>query len=153
MLLPATALKPLLIYLKKSLYNNISYVVDATSIDTTGYNSSVFNNFLKGADAITLYTIYNYTLKNRLILITNESTSLLDSVDSVYPNCNWLEREFCEMYNVQRFNKVDSRKLLLNYCDSIAPMRRLTNSKGNYEMYYSFSDRQVQFTNCIDIDL
>lgn len=57
------------------------------------------------------------------------------------------------MYNVQRFNKTDSRKLLLNYCDSIAPMKRLTGSKGNYEMYYSFSDRQVQFINCVDIDL
>ena len=57
------------------------------------------------------------------------------------------------MYNVQRFNKIDSRKLLLNYCDSIAPMKRLVNSKGNYEMYYSFSDRQVQFINCSDIDL
>jgi len=57
------------------------------------------------------------------------------------------------MYSLQRFNKIDSRKLLLNYYDSIAPMRRLSNSKGNFEMYYNFSDRQVQLINCMDIDL
>lgn len=152
MLLPANLLKPLLMYLKKSTFNNISYVVEATSIDTVGYNSNVFK-YLRGAHLLTLYTLYNYTLKTKLILIASESEVVLDSVDAIYPNCNWLEREFCEMYNVQRFNKTDSRKLLLNYCDSIAPMRRLTGSKGNYEMYYSFSDRQVQFINCVDIDL
>lgn len=57
------------------------------------------------------------------------------------------------MYNTQRFNKIDSRKLLLNYCDSISPMLRLSNSKGNFEAYYDFKDRQVQFVNCLDIEL
>jgi len=126
--------------------------LEATSVDTSGYNINIFNRS-SSVKALTLYTLYSYTLKSKLILAVNESSTPVESIDSIYPNCNWLEREFCEMYNVQRFNKIDSRKLLLNYCDSIAPMKRLVNSKGNYEMYYSFSDRQVQFINCSDIDL
>jgi len=151
-LLPPATLKPIFMYLKKSLYNNMSYIVESTSIDITGYNSSIFS-CLPGLNTLTLYTLYNYTFKNKLILLNSESVGVVDSIDSIYPNCNWLEREFCEMYSLQRFNKIDSRKLLLNYYDSIAPMRRLSNSKGNFEMYYNFSDRQVQLINCMDIDL
>lgn len=57
------------------------------------------------------------------------------------------------MYNLQRFNKLDSRRLLLNYCDTIAPLKKNTDSKGTYEVYYDFNDRQVQFINCIDVEL
>lgn len=134
------------------MFSNISYVVDASSIDTSGYNYNVYKN----ADSnglLTFYVLYNYIFKIKLILIVKETKSNLDSVDSIYANCNWLEREFCEMYNTQRFNKIDSRKLLLNYCDSLAPLRRVIGSRGNYEAYYDFSDRQVQFTNCVDVDL
>ena len=151
-IVPDYYLKPLLTYLKKSLFSNLSYVVDASSIDTSGYNLSVFGNN-NSNQLLTFYVLYNYTFKIKLILISRETTAKIDSVDSVYANCNWLEREFCEMYNTQRFNKIDSRKLLLNYYDSMAPMKRVMGSRGNYEAYYDFSDRQVQFTNCMDVDL
>lgn len=150
LIIPDFFLKPLLTYLKKSTFSNISYIVDATSIDTTGYDFSIYNTNNK---ILTFYVLYSYIFKIKLILIVKESTRSLEGNDSIYANCNWLEREFCEMYNTQRFNKIDSRKLLLNYCDSISPMLRLSNSKGNFEAYYDFKDRQVQFVNCLDIEL
>ena len=150
-IVPDSYLKPLLTYLKKSLFGNLSYVVDASSVDTLGYNLSSFG--MRNNQLLTFYVLYNYTYKIKLIIISKETTKKLESVDSVYANCNWLEREFCEMYNTQRFNKIDSRKLLLNYYDSMSPLMRVTGSRGNYEAYYDFNDRQVQFTNCTDIDL
>jgi NADH:ubiquinone oxidoreductase subunit C len=152
LIIPDYQLKNVMTYLKKSLFNNVSYVVDASSIDTSGYNFSVYtNNNSNGL--LTFYILYSYTFKVKIILIVKETNKNLNSIDSVYANCNWLEREFCEMYNTQRFNKIDSRKLLLNYYDSMAPLKRTMGSRGNYEAYYDFSDRQVQFTNCMDIDL
>lgn len=76
-----------------------------------------------------------------------------NSIDTIYPNCNWLEREFSEMYGLQLNNKIDSRKLLLNYCDSIAPLKKNNNSKGLYEVYFDFNDNQIQFNNSVDIEL
>lgn len=152
LIVPDYYVKPLLTYLKKSLFSNLSYVVDASSVDTSGYNFSAFFGNSPNK-LLTFYVLYNYTFKIKLIIITKEVSNKIDSVDSVYANCNWLEREFCEMYNAQRFNKIDSRKLLLNYCDSMAPMKRVMGSRGNYEAYYDFNDRQVQFTNCMDVDL
>jgi len=86
-LLPPATLKPIFMYLKKSLYNNMSYIVESTSIDITGYNSSIFS-CLPGLNTLTLYTLYNYTFKNKLILLNSESVGVVDSIDSIYPNCN-----------------------------------------------------------------
>jgi len=121
-------------------------------VDVSGYNLSPLKDH-SPQNQLTFYVLYNFTLKIKLILIISEKNKPIESADSVYANCNWLEREFCEMYNIQRFNKVDSRKLLLNYYDSMAPMKRVNSSRGNYEAYYNFGDRQVQFSSCVDVDL
>jgi len=75
------------VYLKKSLFSNLSYVVDASSIDTSGYNLSAF--FGNSPNKLmTFYVLYNYTFKIKLIIISKETTKQIDSVDSVYANCN-----------------------------------------------------------------
>ena len=71
--------------------------------------------------------------------------TLQPSVDSIYKNTNWLERESCEMYGINTSQKGDARRLLLNYFDLNAPLRKNYNSSSNYEVYYDFTDRQVQY--------
>ena len=150
-IIKAADLKNFFTYIKKSLQTSNSYIIEASSCDTSNYNYTPFDK--KNSLCLTFYTIYFYLFKIKLTIFINELSISTESIDIIYPNCNWLEREFCEMYNLQRFNKLDSRRLLLNYCDTIAPLKKNTDSKGTYEVYYDFNDRQVQFINCIDVEL
>lgn len=61
---------------------------------------------------------YNYTNKLRLTLIYSYSITKnneLMSIDKLYENSQWLERETSEMFNVNYFFKKDTRSLLLDY--------------------------------------
>lgn len=53
------------------------------------------------------------------------------------------------MYGLSNYSKGDSRKLLLNYFDNNAPMRKSYNSSASYEVYYDFLDAQVQYISGI----
>ncbi len=57
------------------------------------------------------------------------------------------------MYGIDIHNKIDSRKLLLNYCEVNTPMKKNLDSKGSYEVYFDFSENQLTYLNCLDIEL
>lgn len=112
-------------------------------------NFSILKKELSSKDIMGMWTLYLYHSRVRLNIVTSLSTSDSDvrSLDSLYVNSNWLERESCEMYGVNLFSKGDSRRLLLNYFDLNAPMNKDTVSSNNYSLYYDFTDRQVQYTD------
>jgi NADH:ubiquinone oxidoreductase subunit C len=66
-----------------------------------------------------------------------------ESVDLIYRNSNWLERETSEMYNIYFKKKLDSRKLLLDYTIDINPMLKDYPSEGEYDCYFSNIENQV----------
>lgn len=51
------------------------------------------------------------------------------------------------MYGQTFYNKRDSRKLLLNYFDGNNPLKKEFNSSSSYEVYFDFTDRQVQYVS------
>lgn len=152
LLIPQVWFKDVSLFLKKSLITNNSYILDSSAIDLANYNFSFLKkNFQK--DFLMYYIFSINLIRAKLFIFYKFSGKSPASVDSVYVNCNWLERESSEMYGYSFINKVDSRKLLLNYFDSIAPLQKTSNSKGHYEVYYSFEENQVQFVNCTNIEL
>ncbi len=99
---------------------------------------------------INILSLYLYHNRLRLHFVTPvDCNSPTKSIDSVYKNMNWLERESSEMYGLSNYAKGDSRKLLLNYFDNNAPMRKSYNSSSGYEVYYDFLDAQVQYMSGI----
>ena len=85
-----------------------------------------------------------YFLKIRLTLLqlTNLNTN---SVDSVYLNSSWLEREVSEMYGVNYINKNDNRSLLLDYSRNEFPMLKDFPVEGFYEIYYDFFENKLAY--------
>ena len=140
------------IFLKKELFlNNIS-LIESTAIDTSGYqpnsldpiNISVFNFFHKNS-LILMYNYYNYFCKSKItffIILSNLSKSL-DSIDRIFSNANWLEREAGEMYGVNYRWKTDTRKLLLDYSKIENPMLKEFQSEGSQDTFYSIFENQV----------
>lgn len=89
-----------------------------------------------------------YYLKLRLTVVTffnfNKSEAIT-SIDNIYKNASWLERELGEMFNVPFSFKKDMRKLLLDYSKNEAPMLKNFNSDGVSDVFYNFFEDQVTF--------
>lgn len=137
----------LIIYLKKHVMTNLSYLVDISFFSPS---KSVFGmeTDRKDASAIGVWTFYFCSTRVRFNIITSLGyRTPVKSIDSVYRNANWMERECSEMYGQSFYNKRDSRKLLLNYFDGNNPLKKEFNSSSSYEVYFDFTDRQVQYTS------
>lgn len=80
----------------------------------------------------TIFTSYN----------NNET---IRSIDSIFKNANWVEREFGEMFDIKFNNKRDMRKLLLDYSKNEAPMLKNFDVSGLNDVFYNFFDEQVNF--------
>ena len=57
------------------------------------------------------------------------------------------------MYGTGLNGKLDSRRLLLNYYDLNAPFLKSSSSSSNYEVYYDFIDRQVNYIKGVRSEL
>lgn len=140
------------IFFKKELFlNNIS-LIENSAIDTTNYNQqnnndntlAITNYFFKN-NLILFYNYYNYFCKSKitLFIILNNLSKSLDSIDRLFSNANWLERETSEMYGINYKWKTDTRKLLLDYSKIENPMLKEFQSEGTQDVFYSIFENQV----------
>lgn len=126
---------------KNEYYYQNSWITEQTCVD------NFFNDSLKKNSRINLYNIYySYHNKFRTILITNES-KFLYSIDILFKNCNWLERETSEMYGINFLFKQDTRKLLLDYSKIEHPMLKDFPSEGFTDVFYDIMDNQITYVN------
>ena len=72
------------------------------------------------------------------ILLSN-----LHSIDKLFKNANWLERETSEMYGILFTWKTDTRKLLLDYAKHENPLLKDFPSEGFQDVFYNFFENQV----------
>ena len=141
------------LFLKKELFlNNIS-LIENSAIDFSNYNNFLINNLEKNNlllnkfnnNSILFYHYYNYLCKNKitLFILLNSLSKSIDSIDRLFSNANWLERETSEMYGIHYKWKTDTRKLLLDYSKIEHPMLKEFQSEGNQDVFYSIFENQV----------
>lgn len=131
--------------LKKELFFNFSNLTDMSCIDTLKYDKFIPEQTLLNKKRFLLYNIYYfYWIKVRFTLI-QFSESRVESIDSIYKNASWLEREVGEMYGIKYNNKKDNRSLLLDYSRNEFPMLKDFPCEGYYEIYYDFFENKVQY--------
>lgn len=146
------------LYFKNDLFLNNSTLIDNSAIDTLKF-SKINNNldfFFKKNRIIVYYSYYFYNLKLKLniILLNNLfKKNKLTSIDKIYKNANWLERETSEMFGVNYYNKKDIRKLLLDYSKIENPLLKDFPVEGFSEAFYDFFEDQVIFLNNDSIEL
>jgi NADH:ubiquinone oxidoreductase subunit C len=143
--IPNQDLYSVVLYIKKHVFGNQSYVVDLTTYSPCNNlpNSMIGASPDSTMNILSLY-LYNSRIRLHFVYLLQPS-SLIRSIDFIYKNMNWLERESIEMYGTSLHTKGDSRKLLLNYFDNNTPMKKSYNSLSSYEVYYDFLDAQVQY--------
>ena len=146
---PNESVFDIVLYIKKHIFGNQSYVLDLTTYAPCNNLPANAVSYKEGL-YINIISVYLYHSRLRLHLVSLADCNYpLKSLDSIYKNMNWLERESSEMYGLSNYSKGDSRKLLLNYFDNNAPMRKSYNSSASYEVYYDFLDAQVQYISGI----
>jgi len=114
-----------------------------------------YNIFLK-KNLTLFYVYYFYSLGLKLILLTtysNNKLSKLESLDSLFKSASWLEREVSEMFRVSYKNKIDSRRLLLDYSKQENPLLKDYPTEGFNDVFYDFFDDQVLYTNSTSVEL
>ena len=102
-----------------------------------------------------LYTIF-FFLKIKLNITASFkplSKEFLKSIDLIYFNANWLEREVSEMFGINFIFKKDLRKLLIDYSSIDNPLMKSYPSEGFLEIFYNFFEDQVLLTNNISNEL
>lgn len=145
--IPTEFVPYILLYIKKHVLGNQSYLLDLITYSPC---NNLPNSLLKSHCNINVMSVYLFYSRLRLHFVSPvKSNNPIKSIDHIYKNANWLERESSEMYGFSLFNKGDSRKLLLNYFDNNSPMSKSYNSSSSYEVYYDFLDAQVQYISGI----
>ncbi len=136
---------PINVFLKNELFYNNSTITEMSVIDTLKYNDTIPEiSFLKKNRFLNYSIYYTYFAKIRLTLITTSSIST-ESLDKIYKNTNWLEREASEMYGIQYTGKRDARPLLLDYSKNEFPMLKDFPTEGVNDIYYNFFENKLTF--------
>ncbi len=136
------------IFFNKSIFFTNSILVDSSAVDCYNYkiSNTKLDYFLFNNKLIIFYIYYFYFLKIKInisIMYNMYTKSMVYSIDNIYKNSNWIERETSEMYGVNYFFKKDVRKLLLDYSSLENPMLKIYPTEGFFDVFYNFFDNQV----------
>jgi len=133
--------------LRNELFLNNSMLIENTAIDSRFLNNNEkLNIFFKNNKILNFYLYYFFNLKLKILFLINLKNNYkpyLYSIDKIFLNANWLERETSEMYGVLYYFKYDIRKLLLDYSKLENPMLKDFSSEGIQDVFYNFFENQV----------
>lgn len=138
---------------KNELFLNSNTLVEASYLDFSNFFLKNLN-FLK-FKGLLFFNIYFYQIKMNLMVfsLNNHFIKSYPSLDKIFHNSNWLERECSEMYNLKFSYKNDTRNLLLEYSKKEGVMLKEFNLEGLNDIYYSFFENQVIFKKNFLIEL
>lgn len=144
--------------LRNELFLNNSMLIENSAVDLRFANqmNGKLNYFFNNNKLLAFYLFYFYGLKmkiNFLVLLKNNYKPYLYSIDKLYFNANWLERETSEMYGVLYYFKSDIRKLLLDYSKIENPLLKDYSSEGLQDVFYNFFENQVSVNKSEIIEL
>jgi NADH:ubiquinone oxidoreductase subunit C len=146
--------------IRKEFFLNSSMLIENSSIDANYLtkNNNIFN--FKNTSTNSMLVFYSYYilhLKLRLTLLfipsSNQNINTLTSIDKIFKNANWVERETSEMYNINYQWKNDTRKILIDYSKNEYPLLKDYPSEGFQDVFYNFFENQVSVTKNEVIEL
>ena len=145
------------IFFKNEIFLSNSTLVENSAID----NKKNFyfldkTQFYLNNRILLFYIYYFYTLKLKIMLFTTYNNNNLvktPSIDTLYKSASWLERETGEMFRVSYNNKIDTRRLLLDYSKQENPLLKDYPTEGFNDAFYSLFEDQVVYNNSTVVEL
>lgn len=147
--------------LKNRLSSFFLSLIDLVGIDLASINN--YNLFFNLDDLYIgynktqiayVYNTINYSHNCRYIFYCfNFKKQNLFTVNSVFLNANWLERELVEFFNVFITNRSDSRNLLLDYNFKGNPLLKNYPTEGYKELFFNYLGYNLEYTPAEFIEL
>lgn len=134
--------KKILFFLKKSeLGGNFHILSDLTGADFVNINKR-FKCFYN------LLSIYN--TKRILISFTVNEFDSIESINDIFYNSLWYERELWDMFGIFVLNHLDLRRILTDYGFEGFPLRKNFPVIGFFDITYDFFQKTILF-NTIEL--
>lgn len=142
----------LLFFFKNIFQNFYLSLLDICGIDVSSINLNLFFKKNQLYRFLTIYNFINYKTFNKyLFLFLNNG--VLFSIDGIFFNANWLERELIEFFNIKVSNKLDTRNLLLDYNFTGAPLLKSFPTEGYTELFFNFNTYNLDYISNEFIEL
>lgn len=130
-----------------------SYLVDMSAVDCSNYkDSNVFNSIFSFKNKLIVFYLYYFfflKVKLKVLFFFNFfKKNNVVSIENLFNNANWIEREASEMFGVNYLFKKDVRKLLMDYSTVENPLLKNYPSSGYSDVFYNFFEDQV----CLNIN-
>ena len=91
-----------------------------------------------------VYLLLSHEFNQRILIDTyiNENEKV-DSLTSIFPSANWMEREVFDMYGINFKNHPDLRRILTDYGFEGHPLRKDFPLTGHNEVRYNEEEKKV----------
>ena len=122
------------LFLKTNKDSKFRQLIDITSVDYPEQNQRFKM----------VYLFLSHEFNQRIILTYFVSENeVINSLTSIFPSANWMEREVFDMYGVKFKNHPDLRRILTDYGFKGHPLRKDFPLTGHTEVRYNEAEKKV----------
>ena len=122
------------LFLKNNNQTKFKQLIDITAVDYPE-NERRFK---------LVYLFLSHEFNQRLILSYSiNENEVINSLTSVFPSANWMEREVFDMYGIEFKDHPDLRRILTDYNFKGHPLRKDFPLTGHNEVRYSEEEKKV----------
>ena len=123
-----------ILFLKTNKDTKFKQLIDITAVDYPEQNQRFK----------LVYLFLSHEFNQRIILsyFVNEN-EVINSLTSIYPSANWMEREVFDMYGINFKDHPDLRRILTDYNFKGHPLRKDFPLTGHNEVRYNEESKKV----------
>ena len=122
------------LFLKTNKYTKFRQLIDITAVD--------YPAELQRFKLVYLFLSHEYNQRIVLCYKINEN-EVINSLTSIFPAANWMEREVFDMYGINFKDHPDLRRILTDYGFEGHPLRKDFPLTGHSEVRYSEDQKKV----------
>ena len=123
-----------IMFLKNNNNTKFKQLIDITAVDYPD-NDRRFK---------LVYLLLSHENNQRLVInFTIKENEVVNSLTSIFPAANWVEREVFDMYGIEFKNHPDLRRILTDYDFQGFPLRKDFPLTGHNEVRYSEDEKKV----------
>ena len=122
------------LFLKTNNNTKFKQLIDITAVDYPEENQRF----------VLVYLFLSHEFNQRIILkYSITENEVINSLTSIFPAANWMERELFDMYGINFKDHPDLRRILTDYGFEGHPLRKDFPLTGHNEVRYSEDEKKV----------
>ena len=127
-------LSDVILFLKTNSKSKFRQLIDITAVDFPE----------KELRFKLIYLLLSHELNHRIIIeMEIKDKEIVQSITSIFPSANWMEREVFDMYGIEFKDHPDLRRILTDYGFEGHPLRKDFPLTGHNEVRYSNENKKV----------